>query len=68
MMPPGAFASPSRPPMIGIGLPGKASCQRMISIRLNPKSMKKSAVKPYWMPITLWSWEKMYLFQKGSSW
>ena len=39
--------------MIGTGLPGKASCHRMINMRQKPKSMKNSAVKPYWMPITL---------------
>ena len=42
-------------------MPGCAICQRISSIRKNPNSMKHSAVKPYWMPMTLWSVEKMYL-------
>ena len=53
--------------MTGIALPGKASCQRISSMRLKPKSRNSRAVKPYWMPMTLWSCEKMYFRQNGSS-
>ncbi len=65
-----AQTPPSRPIFgtSGIDLPGKASCQRIISIRPKPKSRKNSAVKAYWMPITLWSWEKTYFRQNDSSW
>ena len=46
-------------------MPGCAICQRIISIRKNPNSRKHSAVRPYWMPMILWSVEKMYLRQKA---
>jgi hypothetical protein len=52
----------------GSGCPGYASCQRISIIRQKPKSRKTSAVTVYWMPMTLWSTEKMYFFQNGSSW
>jgi len=39
----------------------------MIIINVKPKSRNRSAVMAYWMPITLWSWEKTYLCQKGIS-
>ena len=45
--------------MTGTGVPGCAICQRIISIRKNPNSMKHSAVKPYCIPMILWSVEKM---------
>ena len=54
-------------PNNGTGNPGCAICQRISSIRKNPNSMKHSAVKPYWMPMTLWSVEKIYLLQKLGS-
>ena len=38
-MPPGAFAAPRMPPTIGIGFPGNANCQRIISIKKKPKSI-----------------------------
>ena len=53
--------------MSGTGWPGCAICQRIIIIRQNPNNRKHSAVKPYWMPMTLWSVEKMYLLQKPGS-
>src|SRR6185295_7935914 len=66
------MSSPSsacnRPPRIGNGLNGYASCQRITIIRQKPKNRNISAVKPYWQPMTLWSVEKMYLRQKGCSW
>ena len=40
------------------------NCQRIIIISENPKNKKSSAVMPYWMPMTLWSVEKMYFCQK----
>ena len=43
----GARSSPSHEPMIGIGWPGYASCQRMIIISVNPKRRKRRLVKPY---------------------
>src|SRR5258705_10506600 len=60
--------SPSSLPRSGSGWPGYASCQRISIIRLKPKKRNARAVTPYWMPIILWSTEKMYLRQKGSSW
>ncbi len=44
--------------MTGTGLNGKASCHRMIIIKVKPNSRKSIAVMAYWMPITLWSCEK----------
>jgi hypothetical protein len=40
--------------------------QRITIMRKNPKARKTSEVNPYWRPMTLWSVEKMYFFQKGS--
>ena len=41
----------------------------MIIIRQKPKNRNTAPVMPYWMPMTLWSVEKMYFCQKpGSSW
>ena len=48
-------------PTSGTGWPGCAICQRIISIKQNPKNKKHSAVNPYCNPITLWSVEKTYL-------
>ncbi len=53
--------------MNGTGVPGCAICQRISIIRKNPNNMKHSAVKPYWMPMILWSVEKMYFAQKPGS-
>ena len=39
--------------MIGSGLPGYASCQRISIMREKPKKRKMSPVIAYWMPITL---------------
>ena len=56
-------------PTTGTASPGWAICQRMTSIRQNPKNRKHRAVMPYWMPMTLWSVEKTYVLQKpASSW
>ena len=49
------------------GRPGYASCQRIIIIREKPKNRKMRPVMPYWMPMTLWSVEKMYFRQKPNS-
>ncbi len=38
--------------------PGKASCQRMRSMRQKPKKRRTSPPNMYWMPMTLWSVEK----------
>ena len=46
---------------------GYAICQRMAAMSRNPKNMNSSAVMPYWMPMTLWSVEKMYLRMKPGS-
>ena len=58
MIPPGARASPSQLPMIGIGWNGYASCQRMTIIKMKPNIRNSRPVTAYWMPITLWSTEK----------
>ena len=68
MMPPGIRASPSqfdRNP-IGNGLPGNANCHRINIIRQKPKNKNTSDVRPYWIPMTLWSVEKMYFRQNGN--
>ena len=68
-MPQGILESPSHftKKPIGSGLPGYASCQRMSIISEKPKKRNTREVRPYWMPITLWSVEKMYFRQNGSS-
>lgn len=57
----------SMPPNTGIGVPGLANCQRMAIIRQNPKKRKAREVMPYWIPMILWSVEKMYFRQNPSS-
>ena len=57
----------SKFPTIGIVWSGYAMDQRIIIIRANPKSMKSRDITPYWMPMTLWSVEKIYFCQKFNS-
>ncbi len=47
---------------------GKASCQRTASASAPPTISMSSVVKRNWMPMTLWSVEKMYFRTKLSSW
>src|SRR5262245_39427461 len=68
MAPPGIRASPSKLPMSGSALPGKASCQRISITRQKPKNRNTRPVTAYQMPMTLWSVENTYLRQKPSSW
>jgi len=57
----------SKPPTSGIGTEGCAICQRIISIKQKPRNKKASEVMPYWIPMTLWSLEKMYVRQNPAS-
>src|ERR1700736_106376 len=55
-------------PITGRAWPGYANCQRMIIIKLKPKKRKTRPQRPYWIPIILWSVEKMYVRHQPSSW
>ena len=62
--------APNSPPISGNGCSGNASCQRISRMKQKPSRRNTIAVMPYWMPITLWSTEKMYLRMKlsGGPW
>ena len=56
-----------QPPKNGMSDQGKASCQRTPSASAPPTISISIVVKRNWMPMTLWSVEKMYLRRKLSS-
>jgi len=58
-----AIVSGSRPPP-GIGFPGKPSCQRICIASNPPKSRKNKLTNRNWIPMILWSVEKMYFRMK----
>jgi hypothetical protein len=43
----------TKPPTKGTTVSGYASCQRITIISENPVNKNRSAVMPYWIPITL---------------
>ena len=53
-----------RIPPPGIGLPGKPSCQRICIASSPPTSRNNRLTNRNWMPMILWSVEKMYFCQK----
>jgi hypothetical protein len=66
MIPSGAMVSGNSPPK-GMGRPGHASCQRISIASSPPTSRKKRLKKRNWIPMTLWSEEKMYFRMKDIS-
>ena len=64
---PGPKMYGSNLPITGNCWPGYAICQRIIIIKQKPKNKNLRAVRTYWIPMTLWSVEKMYFRQNPSS-
>ena len=52
--------------MNGIFTPGQARRIRISTERVMPRKTAKSARQKYWMPMTLWSWLKIYFQMKPS--
>ena len=57
-----AWPATARPP--ASAGPDAPSASASAASARNPNSRKHSAVRPYWMPMTLWSVEKIYFRQK----
>ena len=50
-----------------MGCPGKPSCHRIIMARLPPMRRKIRLISRNWIPMILWSVEKMYFRMNGRS-